>query len=145
MPYRVKEGQEVMLLYLNDNLNVVQIKRTVDFELGEVIASPLDEHRTDNNIPGSPYTGYPWGFNVESKWSDGSDANRVKSMFVEEVHQVAITTDKQESTVVVPGSGTNTYTVELDTLGYPISCTCPSFRFHRSSCKHMDRVRNGEV
>ena len=50
-------------------------------------------------------------------------------------------------TVMVPSQSDwrKTYQVGLDAVGYPVSCTCPSFTHRQQICKHMKSLFNKRV
>jgi len=134
MPYRIKKGQEVLLIDSNDQSLRVNFNRTVDFTKKELITSPLDEHHEDG-ISYPEFSDCPWGINIEGKWDDVGDYVK---MFVSEVHELNASTAKQKvDTVVVQGSGANEYTIALNADGDPIECSCRGYRFTRAPCKHM--------
>lgn len=135
MPYRVKEGQTVYLVMAHSSKNkVVVLSRTIDFTKKELVASPMSEHHS-SGIRTSPYMDFDWGFDVIEKWRDGEHANEVLQLFAEEVHQIGFKTDKKATTVIVPGSKGNQYTVTMDDNGFAINCSCPAYRF-KHFCKH---------
>lgn len=144
MPYRIKEGQVVILTseirskqaWSRVTPKPTTFKRTVDFTKSELVASPLEEHHREGINP-SKFLEYPWGFSVAKKWKDVGD---IKEVYAKEVHVVAKAgIPKDANTVVVKGSGTNQYTLELNDKNKAISCTCQGFRFSRSTCKHIKK------
>lgn len=138
MPYRVEAGEKVMLVDKDFTCKEVTFKRPVDFELKELIASPLIEHN-DEGIRKSRYDTYPWGFNVIDKWAEGTMAKDVSELYALKVFQIGISDAADEVMLVnVQGSGSNIYTMKIKD-GTPIHCTCRGFRFAKSSseCKHM--------
>lgn len=143
MPYRIKAGQKVFLVMAESSRNrAVTLDRTIDFTKKELVASPLLEHRK-GGIAESPYSHFEWGFNVIEKWQDGEHANEVLELYAKEVHHIQVNTDKKTTTVIIPGSKGNQYTVTLDKNGLATHCSCPAFRFrtkHGSSCKHCSRA-----
>lgn len=139
MPYRIKSGQEVLLIMADGKEKEVQFNRTTDFKKNELVASPLLEHNK-SGIPKSDRGVYLWGFDVGAKWSKGNAAIDVQFIYTEDVHQVAFNTDKKSRTITIKGSRTNVYSVVLDKDGIARSCTCPVFRFKRQVCKHMNRA-----
>ncbi len=84
---------------------------------------------------------FDWGFHVGEKWNAGEHANEVLQLFAEEVHQIGFKTDKKATTVIVPGSKGNQYTVTLNENGTARYCSCPAFRF-RGACKHCGYAEN---
>ena len=133
MPYRIKKGQEVILVHKNGERKLVKFNRTVDFTKRELISSPLDEHHNEGILLRSEDC--PWGINIEGKWDDVGD---YVELFTAEVHELNLSTAKEKvNTVVVQGSGTNQYTIALNSDGDPIECSCRSYRFTRTPCKHM--------
>lgn len=141
MPYRIEKGSRVLLVLKNGDTKGVRFDKTVDFVRKELIASPMDEHRK-SGTPYSIFSAYPWGFSVENKWSKGDDANDVKALYADRVRTIRAGMSKIVETVVVQGSRNNQYTIELNRLGDPISCTCPSHRFTKTSCKHMLQINS---
>lgn len=146
MPYRIKPGQEVMLIMRDREEKHVTFNRQVDFTKKELVASPLTEHNKDG-IPKSKFQSrngmladYEWGFDVSEKWSDGDAANDVEYLYAIEVHQVGFKTDARANSVIVPGSRANQYTIIINSDNVVKSCTCPGHRFQRKTCKHMRMV-----
>jgi len=139
MPYRVEAGEKVMLVDKDFKCKEVTFKRPVDFELKELIASPLEEHH-DEGINESRFTTYPWGFTVTDKWGEGTMHDAVTELYAAEAFQIGITDAQVDhiKLVNVQGSGSNIYTMKLKE-GVPIHCTCRGFRFKANSggCKHM--------
>lgn len=135
MPYRIKAGQEILVVS-GLRLETKILKRSIDFLKQRLRASPLEEHRSDG-IPRSVHPGFPWGFDARELWADGP---KVTAVYAKEVHQIAKAgIPKDAKTVVVKGSGTNEYTLELNDKGKAITCTCQGFRFSRSTCKHIKK------
>lgn len=145
MPYRIKPGQKGFLVMRNGTSKEVVFNRTVDFTKKELHLSPLSEHHKEG-IPSSTPNRYIvphdfiWGFDVKEKWIEGDAANSVSFLYAINVHQITINTDKMATTVIIPGSRTNEYTVVINYNGEAESCTCPVFRFKRKNCKHMEQA-----
>jgi len=142
MPYRIKPGQEVLLIMRNRDEKHVTFNRTVDFKKKELVASPLAEHNK-NGIPRADadhFGDFEWGFDVSEKWADGDSADDVDFLYAVEVHQIGFKTDKRANSVIVPGSRANQYTVVINDNDEVKSCSCPGFRFQRKNCKHMRMV-----
>jgi len=140
MPYRVNQGQKVLLVMRDNSDKTVMIERQIDFSLNEVSCSPLDEHR-EKGINESPLFKWKWAFNVSDKWSTGDHANEVVELYANDVHQITFKSSEAQS-VLVAGSGKNPYTVMIGSVGknhVAKSCTCTGYRF-RQSCKHLKRV-----
>ena len=139
MPYRVEAGGKVMLVDKDFSCKEVTFKRPVDFELKELIASPLQEHH-DEGIGSSRFDTYPWGFTVVDKWGKGTMHDAVTELYAEKVFQIGISDAAATGIklVNVQGSGSNVYTMKIQD-GRPIHCTCRGFRFakHSRGCKHM--------
>lgn len=139
MPYRIKKGQEVLLLRESGTGDRKTFNRTVDFEKVELLESPLDEHRREG-IPESPFSDYPWGFKIAGKWEN---VGKFVTIYAREVHNIARgNPPKDLRTVVVPGSKSNQYTLELNEYGEALTCTCMGFRFNRQECKHIRQYNN---
>ena len=136
MPYRIKEGQEVLLVMSDGTHKKTFFKRTVDFIKAEIVSSPLSEHHNEGYAH-KPLNGKSWGFDVIGKWTKGSLAKKVKYLYAETVFTVDKYTSKNEEIVIVKGSKSNQYTVTLDSSGFPVRCSCPAFRFRKEKCKHM--------
>lgn len=154
MPYRIKPGQEVLLIMRNNEEKYVTFNRQVDFSKKELVASPLSEHNKEG-ILRSQYQSrhgmlvdYEWGFDVSEKWAEDDAANDVEFLFATEVHQVGFKTDKKANSVIVPGSRANQYTIVINDDDVVKSCTCPVHRFQRKVCKHMrmvaEAIANGD-
>lgn len=146
MPYRIKPGQEVLLIMRNREEKTVTFNRQVDFSKNELVASPLAEHNKEG-IPRSTKrwdavggSDFEWGFDVSEKWADGDAANDVEYLYAVEVHQIGYKTDKRANSVIVPGSRANQYTIIINNDNVVKSCTCPGHRFQRKTCKHMRMV-----
>ena len=139
MPYRVEAGSTVLLVDKDYSCKEVTFQRPVDFELKEVIASPLEEHQ-DDGISSSRFDSYPWGFNVIEKWDAGAMANEVVELYAEHVFQITILEDDDTRLVNIQGSKNNIYTVKI-VDGKAVHCSCRGFRFTRSvqGCKHMKK------
>jgi len=135
MPYRIKAGQEVLLSHKNGSTKNVIFNRTVDFDKGELLCSPLDEHQSEG-IPEPFMLEYPWGISTRERWED---VGGFTVLYAKEVHELPKggATPENINTVVVKGSGTNQYTLTIDEHGCPTECTCRGFRFKRRPCKHM--------
>jgi uncharacterized Zn finger protein len=131
MPYRIEKGQPVFLVDFHGEGREVVFTRTVDFELKDVWASPLDEH-TSKRI--SPYPDWPWAFDVPKKWDDAGEVTRI---YAREVRVIKQDTPKAAKTVIVQGSNQNQYTLVLDDSDLAVTCSCPAFRF-RKTCKHLN-------
>lgn len=137
MPYRIKKGQEVILVDKDGVDKPVEFNRTVDFTKSELITSPLDEHQ-DEGIAGPSYIQFPWGINITGRWDDVGDW---VALYAKEVHALAKGfAPKTTNTVVIQGSGTNQYTILLTETGYPKECSCRGYRFKRKACKHMKQI-----
>jgi len=140
MPYRIKEGQEVLLKEITGESRIVKFNRMVDFTKEELVASPLDEHHAagiPSADPALEYLGWVWGVNVAGRWSD---VGRVVTIFAKEIHTIATPyTSRNAKTVVVSGSGTNQYTLTLDDYDRALECSCRGFRYKRTPCKHMKK------
>jgi len=141
MPYRIKAGQEVYIEYEGKPPIAKTLNRSVDFTKKELRYSPLTEHEKEGYYPSRYFNEKPWGFNIQGKWDDGGNAS---ILYASEVHYIDEKTSKDTKTVVVPGSGTNQYTLTLNDEGRPIKCSCPGFRYHRgktvwgkTECKHI--------
>lgn len=136
MPYRVNQGQKVLLLMDDGSSRTVTIERQIDFVLGEVIGSPLDEHR-EKGIQESELFNWTWAFTVADKWSTGDLASEVDRLYANDVHQISFKSNEAQS-VLVSGSGKNPYTVMIANTAAK-SCTCTGYRF-RQNCKHLKLV-----
>lgn len=141
MPYRVNQGQKVLLVMRDESTKTVEIERQVDFSLNEVSCSPLDEHK-EKGINPSDLFAWKWAFNVSDKWSTGDSASSVILLYANDVHQITFKSSEAQS-VLVAGSGKNPYTVMIGSVGIKNyvakSCTCTGYRF-RQTCKHLKRV-----
>ena len=150
MPYRIEQGQEVMLMlgedsHLNNNRKFVKLDRTIVFTKSEVAHSPVEEQQ-DREIPPSVFTNWPWAFSIADKWSSGSGHDEVTFLYAKEVHEVVAMSDRRKA-ITVKGSSTNRYTIMLGSDDTPINCTCRGFRF-KGKCKHhtaaLTKWENGE-
>lgn len=141
MPYRVNNGQKVLLVMRDGSAKRVTIDRQVDFVLAEIVGSPLEEHR-DKGIEKSKVFNWSWVFDVVDKWSTGDHANEVVKLFANDVHQTSFKSTESQS-VLVSGSGKNPYTVMIKAIvgdnNVAHSCTCTGYRF-RKTCKHLKLV-----
>jgi len=134
MPYRIKEGQEVLLIGEGGITKIVKFNRTVDFDKNEILTSPLDEHQ-DEGISSPSVPNRPWGINISGRWED---VGTFTQLYAAEVHEIPKGfTPKDAITMTVQGSGTNQYTIILDRRGEPMECSCRGYRFKRKPCKHM--------
>ncbi len=140
MPYRVEAGSTVLMLDINHQNSTEVFKVPVDFELKEMIASPLSEHHDKEGLTESPYDTYPWGFDVKGKWTTGKHANTIVKLYAKEVHVIK-RKGEEGKFVKVSGSGKNVYTLKIEN-GQPVSCSCPGWRFKNPGwCKHMSNYQ----
>ena len=140
MPYRIKSGQEVLVVS-GLHLETKTLKREIEFPKERLIASPLPEHEQDNNGTvgklSRVHAGFPWGFDARKLWEDGP---KVTAVYAKEVHMVDRGTTGNVNTVVVKGSSGTPYTLQLDpTTKRAATCTCPGFRYKRTTCKHIEK------
>jgi len=137
------KGQEVLLLLRDTDVpKSVFMKRTVDLSRDRLLCSPMDEHHKEGVAP-SNRPSFPWKFNVKGLWAVGDNADNVVELYAANVHVVDVNTNKSANTVLIQGSKSNVYTVVLNDLGVPESCTCPVYRFRRKTCKHMYAAERG--